>query len=101
MSLAGTYDCSIKTPMGEQAGTFDVIPDKDGSGFTGSVANDLGSMAVRDGAIDGNTLFWKMDMTTPMAMELTCEATVEGDQLTGTVKAGIFGAMDMTGARRA
>jgi len=35
----------------------------------------------------------------PMPMTLEGKATVEGDQLTGTVNAGAFGAMPMTGQR--
>jgi hypothetical protein len=35
-----------------------------------------------------------------MPMTLECEAIVEGDTLTGTIQAGAFGAMAMTGTRR-
>ena len=99
MSVGGTYDCVTKTPMGEQKSTFTVVPSDDGTTFTGQHAGTLGSMAVKDGKIDGNTLTWKMDMTVPMPMTLEGKATVEGDQLTGTVNAGAFGAMPMTGQR--
>jgi hypothetical protein len=40
-----------------------------------------------------------MNMTVPMPMTLDCEATVNGDQLTGTVNAGAFGAMPLAGHR--
>jgi len=99
MSVGGTYDCITKTPMGEQKSTFTVVPSDDGTTFTGQNAGTLGSMDVKDGKIDGNTLTWKMDMTVPMPMTLDGTATVEGDQLTGTVNAGAFGAMPMTGQR--
>ncbi|MEC9066821.1 MULTISPECIES: hypothetical protein [Pelagerythrobacter] len=99
MSVGGTYDCVTKTPMGEQKSTFTVVPSDDGTTFTGQNAGTLGSMDVKDGKIDGNTLTWKMDMTVPMPMTLEGKATVEGDQLTGTVNAGAFGAMPMTGQR--
>ena len=99
MSVAGTYDCITKTPMGDQKGVFTVVPG-DGNSFTGSIAGDMGTMEVKDGAIDGNTLTWKMDMTVPMPMELEGEASVDGGQLTGSVKAGAFGSMQLTGQRR-
>jgi hypothetical protein len=41
-----------------------------------------------------------MDMTVPMPMTLDCSANVNGDQLTGEVKAGAFGAMPLTGERQ-
>ena len=99
MSVAGTYDCVTKTPMGDQKSTFTVVPSDDGTTFTGMNAGTLGSMEVKDGKIDGNTLTWKMDMTVPMPMTLDGTATVDGDQLTGSVNAGAFGAMAMTGQR--
>lgn len=99
MSVAGTYDTVVKSPMGDQKGTFTVVPG-DGDSFTGSMAGSLGSMDVKDGKIAGDTLTWKMDMTVPMPMTLDCQATVEGGQLTGTVNAGAFGAMPLTGQRQ-
>jgi hypothetical protein len=40
-----------------------------------------------------------MDVTKPMALKLVCEAAVDGETLSGTVKAGIFGTYPMTGSR--
>ena len=68
--------------------------------MTAAMAGGMGSMDVKDGTIDGDTLKWKMDMTVPMPMELNCEATVAGDQMTGKVNAGAFGDMPLTGQRQ-
>ena len=38
-------------------------------------------------------------MTVPMPMTLDCEATAEGDTLTGTVGAGAFGSFPLNGKR--
>lgn len=100
MSLAGTYDCLTKTPLGPQKGVLSIVPG-DGDSFTGHISGDLGEMDIRDGRISGNTLTWQMKMTMPMPMDLDCSATVEGDALTGKVKAGMFGTMELTGTRRA
>ena len=99
MSVAGTYDCVTKTPMGDQKSVFTVVDNGDGT-FSGQNAGAMGSMDIVDGKIDGNTLTWKMNMTVPMPMTLEGNATVEGDQLTGSVNAGAFGAMPMTGTRQ-
>ena len=98
MSVAGTYQTAVKTPMGEQKGTFTVVPG-DGDSFAGSMEGALGSMQVEDGTIDGNTLNWKMDMKVPMPMTLNCTATIDGDELNGKVNAGAFGDMQLTGTR--
>jgi hypothetical protein len=41
-----------------------------------------------------------MKMTVPMPMTLEGEATVDGDTLTGTVKAGAFGSFPINGTRK-
>ena len=97
MSVAGTYNTTVKSPMGDQKGTLTVNPD--GDSWTGTMAGGLGSMDIKDGTVAGNTLHWTMDMTVPMPMTLDGTATVDGDQLTGSVNAGAFGAMAMTGQR--
>jgi hypothetical protein len=101
MSVAGTYDIVTKTPMGDQKGKFVVTPGADGS-FTGNVSGDMmGSMDVANGKVDGNKLTWTMDMKVPMPMTLECEATVDGDAIAGSVKAGAFGSMQLSGTRTA
>ena len=97
MSVAGTYNVVTKTPMGDQNGTFTVVID--GDSFTGSVSNPMGTMEVQDGKVSGNTLTWKMDMKVPMPMALEGEATVDGDAISGNIKAGAFGSMAMSGTR--
>lgn len=98
MSVAGTYDIAIQSPMGEQKGQLVVTPS--GDGFTGTVSNPMmGTMEVLDGKIAGDTLTWKMDMKVPMPMTLDCEATVSGDAISGKVVAGAFGALALSGTR--
>ena len=99
MSLAGTYECITKTPMGDQKS--DVTISVDGDTFTGSNVGAMGSMDLEDGKVDGNKLTWSMKMTVPMPMTLEGEAIIDGDALTGTVKAGAFGTFPMTGTREA
>lgn len=94
----GIYDCMTKTPLGDQASVFSVI--SNGDSFHGTNAAPLGSMDVEDGKVDGNRLTWKMRMTMPMPMTLTCEAIIEGDTITGTVDTGSFGVAAMKGTRR-
>ncbi|MGE3691306.1 MAG: hypothetical protein AB7F98_07995 [Novosphingobium sp.] len=97
MSVAGTYNVTTKTPMGDQSGTF--VVNVDGDSFTGTVSNPMGNMEVEEGTVSGNTLNWKMKMTVPMPMSLTCTATVDGDSITGEIDTGAFGKMAMAGTR--
>lgn len=98
MSLSGNYECVTKTPMGDQKSNFTLVDNGDGT-FSGTNAGAMGSMDIEDGKIDGNTLTWKMKMTVPMPMTLEGTASIDGDALTGSVNAGAFGSMAMSGTR--
>jgi hypothetical protein len=95
----GAYDIITKTPMGDQPSVFTVI--SDGDRFNGTNAGPLGSLDVKDGKVDGNRLSWTMDMTMPMPMTLKAEAVVTDGKITGTIDAGAFGQLAMSGTRRA
>lgn len=97
MSVAGTYEVSVKSPMGDQGGTLTVVVD--GDTFTGALNGAMGAMDITGGTVSGDTISWSMDMKVPMPMTLDCTATVDGDVLTGDVKAGVFGSMPLTGKR--
>lgn len=97
MALDGTYDCTIKTPMGEQRVKLTV--DVDGDTFTGSATDGGDVIPCENGKVDGDTLTWTMKVTKPMALSLDCEATVSGDTLDGSVSPGIFGTFPITGTR--
>jgi hypothetical protein len=98
-AVDGDWDVTIKTPMGDQKSVFTVA--SDGGSFSGKVAGAMGSMDVNNGTVDGNTLSWKMDMVVPMPMTLEGSATVDGDNISGEVKAGAFGSMALSGCRKA
>jgi hypothetical protein len=98
MSVAGTYECVTKTPMGDQKSDVTIVVN--GDTFTGTNAGQMGSMQMENGKVDGNKLTWTMKMTVPMPMTLEGEATVDGDTITGTVKAGAFGSFPLSGTRK-
>jgi hypothetical protein len=64
------------------------------------MAGGLGTMDIPSGTVEGNSISWKMDMTVPMPMTLDCSATVDGDAISGEVKAGAFGSMGLSGTRK-
>ncbi len=98
-NVDGSYDVTIKSPMGDQSGVLTV--QSDGDSFTGQMAGGLGTMEINDGKVDGDSLSWTMDMTVPMPMKLEASANVDGDAISGEVKAGAFGSMALSGVRKA
>lgn len=98
MSVAGVYDCVTKSPMGDQKSVLTL--EVDGDTVTGSNVGAQGSLELEDGKADGDSASWTMNMTVPMPMKLEANVSVDGDALSGTVKAGAFGEMAMTGTRQ-
>jgi hypothetical protein len=96
-NVDGSWNTVTKSPLGDQAAVLTVA--SSGDSFTGNFAGAMGSAEVRDGKVDGDKLSWTMDVTVPMPLTLTCEATISGDTLDGTVTAGAFGSFPLTGTR--
>lgn len=98
-NVDGAWDCTIKSPLGDQSAVLTV--QSNGSSFTGNMSGALGSMDISNGTVDGDTLKWSMDIKVPMPLTLDCEATVDGDTITGSAGAGAFGSFPLTGTRKA
>lgn len=96
MSADGNWKITINTPMGAQV--VDAEIKTNGDTFTGTTKGQMGSQEV-SGKVDGNTLTWSADITSPMPMKLEFSATVDGDKMTGNVKLGMFGNAALTGER--
>ncbi|KQM64350.1 hypothetical protein ASE75_10265 [Sphingomonas sp. Leaf17] len=96
--IDGSYECVVKSPLGDQKSTLTIT--SDGATFSGTNSGGMGSSEV-SGTVDGNTISWKQQMTVPMPMTLDCTATIDGDALTGTVSVGAFGSFPMSGTRAA
>lgn len=97
MSADGTWNITMNTPMGAQQATLELK--SDGSSLTGTMSGPQGTIELKDGAGDGDSLSWKADITTPMAMTLEFSATVDGDSISGNVKLGAFGTASFSGTR--
>ncbi|WP_448502982.1 hypothetical protein [Sphingomonas sp.] len=95
-NVDGNWDTVVKSPMGDQKATLSV--QSSGDSFTGNFSGGMGTSDVT-GAVDGDTLKWKMDISVPMPMTLDCEATVDGDSMNGKVTAGAFGSFPLEGKR--
>jgi hypothetical protein len=94
--IDGSWNCIVKSPLGDQEMTLTVTTE--GDRFTGSGGGQMGAMDI-EGDVSGNTISWKMSISSPMPMTLDCEATADGDTLTGSVGAGAFGSFPLSGTR--
>ncbi len=97
MSVNGTWKLTAKSPMGNQDSTLEI--QADGTSLTGAQSDPQGRYEIQDGKVDGNDLSWSISVTKPIPMTLAFTCTVDGDQIAGKVKAGVFGTFEITGAR--
>ena len=97
MSADGTWNCKINSPMGSQEGKITLVTD--GESLSGKMEGPQGTQEFDGGAIAGDNLSWKMEMTSPMPMTLEVSAGVDGDKISGNIKLGAFGDASFTGTK--
>jgi hypothetical protein len=97
MSPDGTWNITVQTPMGAQTSTVELA--SDGAALTGTQSGNGESGPIYDGSVDGDVASWKIDITRPLALTVTFTAKVDGDSISGTANAGMFGPSPFTGSR--
>lgn len=98
MSIDGTWDIVVDTPMGAHQSTVKLSDD--GGTLTGTSEANGQEVEIYDGTSDGNTGTWKVDITQPLPMTLTFTAEVDGDNVTGQADPGMFPPSKFTGTRQ-
>ncbi|MBL1090529.1 MULTISPECIES: hypothetical protein [Streptomyces] len=98
MSLEGTWNLSVSTPIGKMKAVVEL---REQDGVLTGVAHGAGEeVPLNDVALDGDRLTWKQAVTKPMRLNLAFDVTVDGDTLQGTSKAGRLPSSTVTGERR-
>jgi hypothetical protein len=97
MAMDGDWKLVLETPMGPQEAELTVTTTSDTT-FEGVMSGASGQQTFT-GAIEGETLAWQTDITSPMPLTLEFNVTVDGDAMNGTVKLGMFGNAAVTGTR--
>lgn len=96
MSADGNWKITINTPMGAQEVNANITTS--GDTFTGTTSGRMGEQKI-EGKVNGDTLTWSSNISQPMPMTLEFQATVNGDNMSGTVQLGAFGSAPLTGVR--
>ncbi|WP_217248519.1 hypothetical protein [Streptomyces sp. AC602_WCS936] len=99
MSVEGTWDLSISTPIGRIAAVAEFRRREDGL-LVGTAHGAGEEVPLRDVVLHGDRLTWKQAVTKPLRLNLAFDVTVDGDSLAGTSRAGRLPASKVTGARR-
>lgn len=94
MAVAGKYEIVVQSPMGPQPSTLEINADG-----TGTQSAQGRSQPIANGKIDGDNVSWSNSITTPFPMTLEFAGKVDGDTISGNVKAGAFGSFPFSGKR--
>ena len=97
MSVDGTWNLVVQSPMGDQPSVMTFKAE--GASLTGSASAQGAVSPIANGKIDGAAVTWSNTITSPFPMTLEFSGTVAGDSLNGSVKAGSFGSFPFKGAR--
>jgi hypothetical protein len=97
MAVDGKWEIVINSPLGAQKAQIELAAN--GATLTGSQQAAQGSGPLENGKVDGNNVSWSAKISSPMPMTLDFTGTVDGDKLSGSVKAGSFGSFPFTGTR--
>ncbi|WAL68588.1 hypothetical protein ORV05_12690 [Amycolatopsis cynarae] len=98
MTVEGTWDLSISTPIGRIKAVAE-FRREDGI-LIGSAHGAGEEVPLSDIVLEGDRLTWKQAITKPMRLNLAFAVTIDGDTLTGTSKAGRLPASKVTGERK-
>ena len=97
MSVTGTWNLTLKSPLGDQAARLD-LHELDGS-MQGTLTGKGDPAALQGLNVDGGNLAFSADADTPVGrLNLAFTGAVTGDTLAGTYSTP-FGAFDFSGSR--
>ncbi|WP_019545999.1 hypothetical protein [Streptomyces sulphureus] len=94
----GTWDLTIATPIGSIEAVVEL---RTVGGELRGVAYGAGEeVPLRDLAVDGERITWRQSIRKPMRLDLVFALRVDGDELSGTSRAGRLPASRVAGRRR-
>lgn len=97
MSITGTWNLTLKSPLGDQAAQLD-LHDLEGS-VQGTLTGKGDPATLQGLTVDGANLAFSADADTPVGrMNLAFTGSVTGDTLAGTYSTP-FGAFEFSGNR--
>ena len=95
-SPAGDWKCVLSTPMGPQE--MGLHFEVEGAALSGYASSPEGN-APFEGIAEGGHVTFDLKVTKPMKITLKYTIDIDGDQLIGKVKMGLFGTAKLKGVR--
>jgi hypothetical protein len=97
MSVAGSWQITMDTPIGTQKFTWDIKAA--GEGWAGTMTGPTGTSELNDIRLDGSNLGMKARVDSPMGkLDLAFAGALQGNQISGTCRTQ-FGNLNFSGQR--
>jgi|SRR5512139_327778 hypothetical protein len=97
MSVTGTWNLTLNSPLGDQAATLNI--EEVGGVFQGTLTGKSEAGAVQRLTVEGAAVSFAADADTPVGrLNLAFSGTVDGDKIAGKYQTP-FGGFDFSGTR--
>ncbi|WP_433688877.1 hypothetical protein ACQP0I_12805 [Micromonospora carbonacea] len=98
LPILGSWDVSLKTPIGTLRATY-VFTEADGV-ITGTASTTSETVPLTTVVCDGSRVTWQQSVTRPMRLNLDFDVVVDDQTLSGHSRAGRLPRTAVTGIRR-
>jgi len=85
---AGTWNLTVSTPFGPQELQLEIVVD--GDEVHGTATHSSGSMPFEGGTYENDEVTFEVSLTAPVTADLKVKLKADGDELTGSAKAGLL-----------
>ncbi len=93
--VGGTWSVTVNTPQGSQTMTMTLT--QEGSGFSGSMTGEMGTLPIADGQVAGPSVSWSITVSMGgQSMTVNFRGELEGTRIRGTAELGAFGSAPFT-----
>ena len=96
MAYNGSWNITMKTPMGDREAKLTLA--QDGDGLSGEMEADGNTTPISNGRVEGDRAKWDVEVTTPMPLTLSFDVADADGGLDGSVQLGMFGTSTVTGS---
>jgi hypothetical protein len=97
MSFTGNWTITLNAPIGAQV--FQLAATAADGVLTGTVTNGSDSGEIKNGKVEGDEASWELPIKKPVSVTLSFRALLDGDEMSGTAKIGMFGSAKFTATR--
>jgi hypothetical protein len=98
MTIEGTWDLTIASPGGAQYAALEIVS-ADGS-FEGVAKTSQEELVLKNLVVNHDHVSWSVSITRPLRLNVAFDVTIDGDQMNGHSRVGVFPRSGVVGHRK-